>query len=233
MECIFNNVQDRTGAAVNGAYVYVYTSLNALATLYSDNGVTPTPNPTITNLDGEYQFFAANGTYSIVVTATGYVGQSIPGVILFDPIDAGLPTSPVSIANGGTGGTTVTTAATNLQGTGLDANAVGFRMIPQNSRSADYTVVASDSGKHVFHPFSDAVARTFTIASNASVSYPIGTALTFVNQSVEVLTIAIDSDTMTLANDTATGNRTLAQNGVATAIKIGATSWLISGVGLT
>jgi hypothetical protein len=47
------------------------------------------------------------------------------------------------------------------------------------------------------------------------------------------LSIAITSDTLTLVNSSTTGTRTLAQNGVATCIKIGATSWLISGAGLT
>jgi hypothetical protein len=230
MQCKFDVVQDRSGNAISGAFVYVYDSLSALATLYSDNGITTTPNPTITNSDGEYQFYAANGTYSIAVFATGYSGQTIPGVILFDPADANLPTSPVSIANGGTGGTTVVTAAANLQGTGLDSNAVGFRMVPQNSQSTSYVTVASDAGKHIYTATG---SITFTIAANASVAYPLGTAITFVNTNASSITIAINSDTMTLAGSTTTGSRTLAQNGIATAIKVGTTSWLISGTGLT
>jgi hypothetical protein len=230
MQNVFSVVQSRSGAAIAGALVYVYDSLNALATLYSDNGVTTTPNPLTTNADGEYQFYAANGTYSVVISATGYTGQTIPGLILFDPADANLPVSPVSIANGGTGGTTVAAAAANLQGTGLDSNAVGFRMVPQNSKSVSYVTIASDSGKHLF---TSTGGITFTIAANASVAYPLGTAITFVNTNASSITIAINSDTMTLAGSTTTGSRTLAQNGVATAIKIGTTSWLISGTGLT
>ncbi len=105
--------------------------------------------------------------------------------------------------------------------------------IPQNSKSADYTTVASDAGKQIFHPSSDANARTFTIDSNAHVAYGIGTAITFVNQSASVVTIAITDDTLTLANSTSTGNRSLAQNGIATALKVDATNWIISGTGLT
>jgi hypothetical protein len=37
---------------------------------------------------------------------------------------------------------------------------------------------------------------------------------------------------MTLAGAGTTGTRTLAANGIATALKIAATSWIISGVGL-
>lgn len=106
--------------------------------------------------------------------------------------------------------------------------------IPQNSKSANYTTVLSDAQKHILHPSADTTARTFTIPANASVAYPIGTALTFVNQaSAGVLTIAINTDTMRLAGSGATGSRTLAANGIATALKITATEWLISGTGLS
>ena len=139
-------------------------------------------------------------------------------------------TTALSLGQGGTGGTTVATAATSLQGTGLDSNAVGFRTVPQNIQSISYVTVAADSGKHIF---TSTGSITFTIAANASVAYPIGTAITFVNTNASSISIAITSDTMTLAGTTTTGTRTLAQNGVATALKVGATSWLISGTGLT
>lgn len=104
--------------------------------------------------------------------------------------------------------------------------------IPQNSQSAAYTTVLKDAGKHILHPAADNNARTFTIDSNANVPYPLGTAITFVNK-INVVTIAITSDTLTWAEDGSTGNRSLAANGIATALKIASTEWLISGVGLT
>lgn len=106
--------------------------------------------------------------------------------------------------------------------------------IPQNSQSAAYTTVAADANKHILHPSADTTARTFTIDSNANVPYAIGTAITFVNQNAAgTVTIAITSDTMRLAGAGTTGNRTLAPNGVATALKITSTEWIISGTGLT
>ncbi len=128
---------------------------------------------------------------------------------------------------------TVAQVSVDLQATGLITDAVGFRTIPQNSQSAAYTTVAADSGKHILHPSGDANARTFTIDSNANVAYPVGTAITFVNQTSQVVTIAITSDTLTLAGTTTSGSRSLAQNGVATALKITSTIWVISGTGLT
>lgn len=120
---------------------------------------------------------------------------------------------------------------TNYQ---LSAKSGGYINVPQNSQSAAYTTVLADQGKHIFHPSADTTARTFTIDSNANVPYPIGTALTFVNQNAAgVMTIAITTDTMRLAGAGTTGSRTLAANGIATALKVTATEWIISGTGLT
>lgn len=106
--------------------------------------------------------------------------------------------------------------------------------ITQNSKSTAYTLVLADAGKHILHPSADTTARTFTIPANSSVAYPIGTAITFVNQnSAGVVTISINTDTMRLAGAGTTGSRTLAANGVATALKITSTEWIISGTGLT
>lgn len=110
---------------------------------------------------------------------------------------------------------------------------IGYLNIPQNSQSANYTTVLADSGKCIFHPSADANARTFTIDSNANVPYPVGTTITFENRSANNVTIAITSDTLTLSPGGTTGSRTLAQYGLARAIKDASTSWIISGTGLT
>ena len=138
-------------------------------------------------------------------------------------------TSPVLITpNIGTPSSGILSSCT-VDGT----DAVGFRNIPQNSQSAAYTLVLDDAGKHIFHPSGDANARTFTIPANSSVAYPIGTALTFINMTSQVVTIAITTDTMYLSSAGTTGSRSLAQYGSATAIKMTSTTWLISGSGLT
>lgn len=162
---------------------------------------------------------------------------------IFQPIDADLTTIAELTATSDNfmqakssawASRTVAQVSVDLQSSGLTTDAVGFRTIPQNSQSTAYTTVAADSGKHIFHPSADTTARTFTIDSNANVAYPIGTAITFINQnSAGVLTIAITSDTMRLAGAGTTGSRTLAANGVATAVKVTSTEWIISGTGLT
>lgn len=109
---------------------------------------------------------------------------------------------------------------------------VGYLGIPQVGgaiKVGSYTAVLADAGQHIAF---NAAALTATIPANASVAYPVGTTLTFINTNAAVLNIAITSDTMTMANTVLTGARTLGQNGLATAVKITSTSWLISGVGL-
>ena len=102
------------------------------------------------------------------------------------------------------------------------------------SKSAAYTLVLTDAQTTILHPSADTTARTFTIPANASVAFPVGTFVTFVNQdSAGVVTISITTDTMRLAGAGTTGSRTLAANGVATAVKVTTTEWLISGTGLT
>jgi hypothetical protein len=110
---------------------------------------------------------------------------------------------------------------------------IGWKILPQNSQSGNYTTVRTDSGQHVYHPSGAGAGDTFTIAANASVAYPKGTAITFVNRDSNNLTIAITSDTLFWAQGGGTGSRTLAPFGVATALKVEATEWIISGTGLT
>lgn len=127
-------------------------------------------------------------------------------------------------------GSTISGSGNTLTVDGTDA--VGFRNTPVNSKSEAYTAVLADSGKTILHPIADDNARTFTIPANSSVAYPVGTVLTFVNL-INTVTIAITTDTMYLAGDGTTGSRTLAAYGVASAVKVASTTWIISGNGLT
>jgi hypothetical protein len=113
-------------------------------------------------------------------------------------------------------------------------NSVGYLNIPQNSQSAAYTLVLGDAGKNIYHPGADTTARIWTIPANGSVAFPIGTAITFINDtSGGTITISITTDTLVLAGAGTTGSRTLAANGMATCIKMTSTRWMINGAGLT
>jgi hypothetical protein len=130
-------------------------------------------------------------------------------------------------------GKTLTDAVNNISAPGTTT--VGYLGMPQNSKSAAYTTVMADAGKHILHPTADNNARTFTIDSNANVAYPIGTVITVVNQ-INTVTIAITSDTLTWfagSGTASTGSRTLAAGGVATLLKVSSTGWIISGPGVS
>jgi hypothetical protein len=109
------------------------------------------------------------------------------------------------------------------------AASIGYLGVPQNSRAADYTTVIGDAGKHIYVTST----ATITIDSNANVAYPIGTTIQFIAATGATVTIAITTDTMYLAGTGTTGSRTLAAFGMATAVKVAATIWFISGFGLT
>ena len=111
------------------------------------------------------------------------------------------------------------------------ARGAGYMGIPQSTAATTgaYTIVAADAGEHIY----TTATRTITIPSNASVAFPVGTAISFVAATGATVTIAITSDTLLLAGPGTTGSRTLAPFGMATALKITSTSWIISGNGLT
>ena len=138
----------------------------------------------------------------------------------------------------GSGTTTLQSPNTSVSATitlpdSTSADTLGYLNAPINSQSAAYTAVAADAGKIIFHPSTDANARTFTIPATGSVAYDTGTVLTFINMTSQVVTIAITTDTLYLAGTGTTGSRSLAQYGIATAVKMTSTTWLISGNGLT
>ena len=148
--------------------------------------------------------------YQSASNTTGFIAAGTSGYVL---TSTGTSSAPTWQASSGGGGSST---------------------IPQNSQSADYTLVLGDGGGHILHPAADTTARTFTIPANSAVAYPIGTALTFINQNgAGGISIAISTDTMRLAGTGTAGTRALAPNGLATAIKITTTEWIISGTGLT
>lgn len=143
------------------------------------------------------------------------------------------------VANGGTNSAYfgVTGPTTERTYTFPDADvSMGYINIPSQGghTDSDYTFVIGDAGKMRVHAASAAATRTWTFPANASVAFPVGTALTFVNRSGSYsVTLAITSDTMYLAGTGGTGSRTLAPYGVATAIKTESNEWVISGTGLS
>jgi hypothetical protein len=106
---------------------------------------------------------------------------------------------------------------------------VGYVDIPQNSQNASYQLILSDRGKHIWNAGSLA---TLTIPANSVTAFPVGTAITVVNINT-ALTIALATDTLRWLPSGTTGNRTLAQFGQCTLLKVASQQWTITGVGLS
>ena len=103
---------------------------------------------------------------------------------------------------------------------------------PQNSQSANYTLVIDDAGKHIYHPAADTTPRTITIPANASVAFKVGTVIGIVNENAAgAITLAITTDTLRWGSST--GSRTIAANGTASLLKVTATQWRLTGDGIT
>lgn len=86
MQKYYNTIVNaQTGVPVAGAQVTVKTNPGGVvATIYSDNGVTPTSNPVSTDGNGLFFFYAADGHYDLVVSYSGATQVTVTDQILFD-----------------------------------------------------------------------------------------------------------------------------------------------------
>jgi hypothetical protein len=108
---------------------------------------------------------------------------------------------------------------------------IGYLDIPQNVQSTGYTLALTDRGKHIYS--ANVVGQTIAIPTNAAVGFPVGTAVTIVNDGSNAITVSTTGITLKLAGAGTTGNRTIAANGLATLIKVGTDKWFISGAGIS
>ena len=221
-----------TTATGTGVVTALGVNTGSAGAFVVNGGALGTPSSgTVTNL---------TGTASININGT--VGATTPTTGAFTTINGNTFTTGTGVLTIAAGKTL--TASNTLTLAGTDSTtmtfpaasaAIGYLNIPQITKVADGApTTGADltySGKHIYHT---STAGTFTIPANSSIAYPIGTALSFANaHGAGALTIAITTDTMYLAGPGTTGSRTLAADGVATAIKVETTVWQISGVGLT
>jgi hypothetical protein len=113
--------------------------------------------------------------------------------------------------------------------------AIGYRDVPQNFTNTSFTLALTDAGKHILTQNSGASTQTITIANNASVAFRTGAAITIVVQSTGTVAIANGASvTMYLAGtSTAKSTITLNSYSMATLLKIGTDTWMVSGTGAT
>ena len=96
--------------------------------------------------------------------------------------------------------------------------------------TADYTAVIADAYQ-VLIPMNKATAVAFKIPTNASVAFPVGTAITILNKGAGAVTIsAVTSGTTTVLSAGAVAAApTLAQYKTAVAIKTATDAWYVVG----
>jgi len=99
-----------------------------------------------------------------------------------------------------------------------------------SDQTADYTAVLTDQYQTLV-PMNKATAVAFKIPTNASVAFPVGTAITILNKGAGTCTIsAVTSGTTTVLSAGATAAApTLAQYRTAVAIKTATDTWYVSG----
>lgn len=117
-------------------------------------------------------------------------------------------------------GDILTAAAAN----GLVAFSIG------SDQTADYTAVLTDQYQ-VLVPMNKATAVAFKIPTNASVAFPVGTAITILNKGAGAVTIsAVTSGTTTvLSAGAVAASPTLAQYKTAVCIKTATDTWVVVG----
>lgn len=140
--------------------------------------------------------------------------------------------SSITVGTSFTANATVVNATSYNVGTTVVANSSGtfdslgnVRSIPIQAKTTSYTLASGDNGT--------------TISSNAGVTVngaviTANQVFTIFNNSNASITITQGTGaTMYLAGNTSTGNRTLANYGVATVLCVAANTFVISGAGLT
>ena len=99
-----------------------------------------------------------------------------------------------------------------------------------SDQTADYTAVLTDQYQTIV-PMNKATAIAFRIPTNASVAFPVGTAITVLNKGAGTCTIsAVTSGTTTVLSAGATAaSPTLAQYKSAVCIKTATDTWYVVG----
>lgn len=160
-----NVLQDKFGNVIVGASVAVYVyGTTTPATIYSGNGTGLLPSNTVTTSSlGEFAFYAANGRYSLSITATNFVAESYSDFILYDPADIGAVTaSGVAFTPFGT------VAATNVQ------NAIQEVVTDLSASSGASTVGFAPTGTIASTTVQTAISEVVTDLSASSGSSLVG-----------------------------------------------------------
>jgi hypothetical protein len=217
-----------TGGNIQGATTINVTTANITApgfsgTLWGQAGIT----------GGNIQGATAINVTTANITAPGFSGTlwgqaGITGGNIQGATTINITTAITTTANI-TGNNIVGNLYTYNPGSNTVQFQAGYLLVPQNLQSSGYTLALADAGKHVYIT----TTTTVTIPANSAVAFPIGTTIALISGAGATTSIAITTDSLYLGGLGTTGTRTLSAYGMASLIKVAATTWFISGTGLT
>jgi hypothetical protein len=171
----------------------------------------------------------------ITVSSSGTVWSIAAGVVTDADINASAGIADTKLATistaGKVNGTAITSGNINTSGSFSTSSTISdgsgsIRIIPQNSQTSAYTLTASDTGKHI-----SITTGGVTVPTAFS---GVGNVVTIYNNSGSNQTITQGASTTLRQGGTAnTGNRTLAQYGVATILCVASNTFIITGSGLS
>ncbi len=206
----------------DGAAELWYDNIKKLETTGAGVTVTGTTFTNQLNVSGvstASSFVKSGGTSSQFLKADGSVDSS---TYLTSYTETDTLNSVTNRGNSTSNGISVgVVTATSVR----DSNG-NVRAVPQNAQTSAYILAASDVGKHIS-------ITTGGVTVNSGI-FSAGDAVSIYNDSGSNQTITQGgSVTMYLVGTATTGNRTLAQRGVATVLCVGSNTFVIMGGGLT
>ncbi len=162
--------------------------------------------------------YKASGTVTSITAGTGLSGGTITG------------SGTIAIDTATTVDVSTAQTLTNKTLTSPTLNAPLINLSLNAQTGTTYTFVLADNGKLV--TASNASAQTYSIPTNASVAYPIGTQINIIQIGAGQVTInAVTSGTTTVSSTgaTATAPKLRAQYSSATCIKANTDLWYVVG----
>lgn len=208
-------------AQTGTTYTMLATDRGKLVTFSNASAVAVTlPQATTTGFNANFYVYVRNvGAGTVTITPTTSTIGSGTAVVLRTGQWAIILSDNTNYECFTVG--TITGAATAI--------GVGYRGVPVTTADIAYQFAFGDEGCTIRH--TSASTHTYTIPSNAGTPFPVGTAITIVNEpGGGNITLSITTDTLNRGDGVAgTGSRTIAANSVATVIKTASTTWMITG----
>jgi hypothetical protein len=235
---IFNQ-QQTIGSATSATGLVVTNSSTGRAATFAAASTAPAVAITQTGVGEAFRVEdeTSPDATPFVISATGRVGiGAAPDASAALTVDEGgikfsdnstMVTAATVGATGATGiqGITGATGATGIQGI-TGATGLTLTNIPANTQSSSYILASSDAGKYV-----NISSGGVTVPSGV---FNSGDVISVYNNSATNQTITQGSGvTMYLAGTSTTGDRTLAQRGVATILCVGSNTFAVIGGGLS